>query len=277
MRTNGRSGWSLFIIFKRGCVKLRFLLRIVYEIEPPGNSFNFILTRDKSFTMPSFATVGFEAPKTVMLPHTSDSLAIDSVNQAIAELSAETIGMAVRPASISSLPPEIRDMIGELVPPIPRLITVTWSKDAVIVPQRQSNGTYWGAKINANVPALMHVDHVSRACYQRHFREDYTITLNDQFGRSICIDPIKDYLHFKGYRAIETLDKWIEDVEKPSDMKLLYKNIHRIVYTAPTAGKSGEASVIFSLLRKYVFLKEIVVLGNGAYDQDGRLLVWVGF
>jgi hypothetical protein len=95
--------------------------------------------------MPSFATVGFEAPKTVILPHTGDSLAIDSVNQAIAELSAEKIGMAVNPASISNLPPEIRDMISELVPPMPRLITVTWSKDAVIVPQRQSNSTYWVA------------------------------------------------------------------------------------------------------------------------------------
>jgi hypothetical protein len=79
--------------------------------------------------------------------------------------------------------------------------------------------------------------------------------LNNQFGRSIFIDPTKDYIHFKGYGAIETLDKWIEDVEEPSDMKLLYKNIHRIAYTAPTAGRSGEASVIFSLLRKYVLLK----------------------
>ena len=26
--------------------------------------------------------------------------------------------------------------------------------------------------------------------------------------------------------------------------------------------------VIFSLLRKYLFLKEIVVLGNGVYDPD---------
>jgi hypothetical protein len=218
--------------------------------------------------MPSFATVGFEAPKTVILPHTGDSLAIDSVNQAIAELSAEKIGMAVNPASISNLPPEIRDMISELVPPMPWLTTVTWSKDAVIAPQRQSNGTYWGAKISANVPALMHVDHVSRTCCQKHCREDYTINLNDQFGRSICIDPTKDYLHFKGYRAIETLDKWIEDVEEPSDMKLLYKKIHRIAYTAPTAGRGGEALVIFSLLRKYLFLKEIVVLGNGVYDPD---------
>jgi hypothetical protein len=51
-------------------------------------------------------------------------------------------------------------------------------------------------------------------------------------------------------------------------MKFLYKNILRIAYTAPTAGRSGEASVIFFLLRKYVFLKEIVVLGNGVYDHD---------
>jgi hypothetical protein len=203
-----------------------------------------------------------------MLPHSNHSLAIDSVNQAITELGAETIGMAVSPASISNLPPEIRDMIGELVPPVPRLITVTWSKDAVIVPQRQSNGTYWGAKISANVPALMHLDHISRACCQRHCRENYTITINDQFGRSICIDPTKDYLHSKGYRAIETLDKWIEDVEEPSDMKLLYKKIHRVAYTAPGAGRGGEALVILSLLRKYVFLKEIVVLGTGVYDHD---------
>jgi hypothetical protein len=196
----------------------------------------------------------FGAPRTVLLQHNSDLLAIDSVNQTIAELSAET--MAVSPASISDLPPEIQDMIGELVPPTPRLITVTWSKDAIIEPQRQgNNSTYWGAKPSANVPALMHVDHVSRACCQRRCRENYNLTLNDQFGRSICIDPTKDYLHFKGYRAIKTWDKWIEDVEEPSDMNLLYKKIHRIAYTAPTAGRSGQASVIFSLLRKYVFLK----------------------
>jgi hypothetical protein len=113
----------------------------------------------------------------------------------------------------------------------------------------------------------MHLDHISRACCQRYCREDYTITLKDQFGRSICIDPTKDYLHFKGYRVIETLDKWIEDVEEPSDMKHFYKKIQRIAYTAPSVGRSGEALVIFSLLKKYVFSKEIVVLGNGVYDH----------
>jgi hypothetical protein len=64
------------------------------------------------------------------------------------------------------------------------------------------------------------------------------------------------------------LDKWIEDVEEPSDMKLLYKKIHRVAYTAPSAGRGREALVIFSLLRKYVFLKDIVVLGTGVYDHD---------
>lgn len=192
----------------------------------------------------------------------------DSVNQAIAEFSGETIGMAVSPASISNLPPEIRDMISEPVLPKPRLITVTWSKDAVIVPQRQNNGTCWVANISTNVPALMHIDHVSRAYCQRHCREDYTITLNDEFGRSICIDTTKDYLHFKGYWAIETLDKRIEDVEEPSEVKLLHKKIHRIAYTALTAGRSGKPRSSSTLLRKYLFLKEIVVLGNGVNDHD---------